>query len=321
MNYKELKNQFEILSEDIISIIVEASQLVFNQAFTIKVGENSIVADQQPEGTAPGVKLEFDLVANAEYHHRIHLDETFGLKLMGWMLQSDPDEKLSPEHIEGIQEAVNQITGQLRTALDGMNLKSEFKNVLVSLSNSESDESWTPPADEGIRVSYTIATGEETFIVDHFYWQTAAAVKETPATPDEPEIDVDELFADQSFVDEVASPENNGQEEPVTVHPASFSKLSDQSGSNGQGRNINMLLDVELAINVELGKKTMQVKDVLKLGKGTVVELDKAAGEPLDLYVSGRKFAEGEVVVVEDHFGVRITQLAGTKKRLESLGQ
>jgi flagellar motor switch protein FliN/FliY len=81
-----------------------------------------------------------------------------------------------------------------------------------------------------------------------------------------------------------------------------------------------MLMDVEMEIYVELGKKTMLVKDILKLGKGSVVELEKAAGEPLGIFVNGRKLAEGEVVVVDDHFGIRITQLAGTKERIKSLG-
>ncbi|NOZ08264.1 MAG: flagellar motor switch protein FliN [FCB group bacterium] len=236
------------------------------------------------------------------------------------MLQEEPEEKLLPEHTEGIQEAANQILGQLRTALDGMGLKIEVKNMTVSLSEPDEAESWTPPAEEGIRVSYTMATGEDTFIVDHYFWQTSAADQNTDIVP-EPELDVDALFADDPLEGANGEEAEQTGDKAVKVHPADFSSLTDNPGTNGQPRNINMLLDVELDINVELGKKVMQVKDVLKLGKGTVVELDKAAGEPLDLFVSGRKFAEGEVVVVDDHFGIRITQLAGAKKRLESLGK
>jgi len=81
-----------------------------------------------------------------------------------------------------------------------------------------------------------------------------------------------------------------------------------------------MLLDVDLEVLVELGRKTMLIKDVLKLGKGSVVELDKAAGEPLGIFVNGKKLAEGEVVVVDDHFGIRISQLAGAAERIKSLG-
>ncbi len=317
MSYKKLKNQLEILADEIISIVVEACQLVFNQSFDIKIGENSAIEDQPPEVVFPGIVLEFDVLAQAGFHHRLQLSESQSLKLLAWMLQEEPEGKLLPEHTEGIQEAANQILGQLRTALDGMGLKIEVKDMSVSLSTDDAGAAWTAPADEGLRVAYTMATAEDTFIVDHYIWQTSEAA---PAADieQEPELDVDALFAADSLED---APDEPAGDEAVKVHPADFSSLTAQSGPNGQPRNINMLMEVELDINVELGKKVMQVKDVLKLGKGTVVELDKAAGEPLDLFVSGRKFAEGEVVVVDDHFGIRITQLAGAKKRLESLGK
>ena len=72
---------------------------------------------------------------------------------------------------------------------------------------------------------------------------------------------------------------------------------------------------------MEIDRKTILVSDLLKLGKGSIVELEKSAGEPLDVYVNGRKFAEGEVVVVDDRFGIRITQLLSPKDRVKSLGQ
>jgi flagellar motor switch protein FliN/FliY len=83
--------------------------------------------------------------------------------------------------------------------------------------------------------------------------------------------------------------------------------------------NIEMLLDVDLEITVELDRKTMLVSDLLKLGKGSIIEFPKSAGEPLDILVNGRKFAEGEVVVIDDKFGVRITQLISPKERIKKL--
>ncbi|MCH7527916.1 MAG: flagellar motor switch protein FliN [Candidatus Marinimicrobia bacterium] len=82
-----------------------------------------------------------------------------------------------------------------------------------------------------------------------------------------------------------------------------------------------MLLDVELDVTVELGRKIMLVEEILRLGKGSVVELDKLAGEPVDILVNGKKLAEGEVVVVEDHFGVRLTNLINPRERIRSLGK
>ena len=81
-----------------------------------------------------------------------------------------------------------------------------------------------------------------------------------------------------------------------------------------------MLLDISLPITIELGRTSMLIRDVLQLGPGSVIELDKVSGEPVDLYVNDRKFARGEVVVIEENFGVRITELIRVDERVKALG-
>ncbi|MCK4579265.1 MAG: flagellar motor switch protein FliN, partial [Candidatus Marinimicrobia bacterium] len=127
--------------------------------------------------------------------------------------------------------------------------------------------------------------------------------------------DIDDIFGEE--IPEV----DVGIEETVEASPVQFDEFAQQSPSNGKGRKIDMLLDVELDVTVELGRKVMLVEDILRLGKGSVVELNKLAGEPVDILVNGRKLAEGEVVVVEDHFGVRLTHLIDPKDRIRSLGK
>ena len=107
----------------------------------------------------------------------------------------------------------------------------------------------------------------------------------------------------------------------VEVSPAEFDEFIEAAPGDGKGRKINLLLDVELDVSVELGRKIMIVDDILRLGKGSVIELNKLAGEPVDVLVNGKKLAEGEVVVVEDHFGVRLTHLLDPKERIKSLGR
>ncbi|MFC1618648.1 flagellar motor switch protein FliN [Candidatus Neomarinimicrobiota bacterium] len=107
----------------------------------------------------------------------------------------------------------------------------------------------------------------------------------------------------------------------VEVSPAEFEEFGELSAGDGRDRKISMLLDVELDVAVELGRKVMVVEDILRLGKGSVVELNKLAGEPVDVLVNGKKLAEGEVVVVEDHFGVRLTHLLEPRERIKSLGR
>ena len=86
-----------------------------------------------------------------------------------------------------------------------------------------------------------------------------------------------------------------------------------------QTRRLDMLLDVPLEVNVELGRTRMTIQDLLQLGPGSVIELDKVAGEALDILVNGRLVARGEAVVVNDKFGIRITDIVSPQERIQRL--
>lgn len=85
-------------------------------------------------------------------------------------------------------------------------------------------------------------------------------------------------------------------------------------------RNLDFLLDVSLRVSVEVGRTRMSIQDLLQLGQGSVVELTKLAGEPLDVYINERHVARGEAVIVNEKFGVRITDIISQQERIESLG-
>lgn len=112
--------------------------------------------------------------------------------------------------------------------------------------------------------------------------------------------------------------------EGVTVNPASFADLASRpkpKAPNGRpdAQNLDMLLDIGLQINVELGRAKMTIREVLSLLPGTVVELDRVAGEPVDILVNGKPIAKGEVVVLGDMFGVRVTDIIPPAQRVESM--
>jgi flagellar motor switch protein FliN/FliY len=86
-------------------------------------------------------------------------------------------------------------------------------------------------------------------------------------------------------------------------------------------RKIDILLDLKLPLNIELGRTAMQIKDILELERGSLIELDKYSTEPVDIWINGKKMAEGEVVVIDKHFGVRITNLVDASERLKGLGR
>ena len=103
--------------------------------------------------------------------------------------------------------------------------------------------------------------------------------------------------------------------ESVAVSPVQFGQLSDAQ-VDGTPANIGMLYDVPLNVTVELGRTRRSVKDILELTQGSIIELDKLAGEPVDVFVNNTLIATGEVVVIEENFGVRITEIVNTKERL-----
>ena len=104
----------------------------------------------------------------------------------------------------------------------------------------------------------------------------------------------------------------------AAVQPAEFSELGDEP--RGAGLSLDLVLDISMPVTVELGRATMAVKDLLQLRTGSVVELDRMAGEPVDLYVREVRFARGEVVVVDNNFGLRITEIINPQRRIRELG-
>lgn len=86
-------------------------------------------------------------------------------------------------------------------------------------------------------------------------------------------------------------------------------------------KNIDLILDVPLEISVVLGRAKKNIKDILNLGTGSLIELDKLAEEPVEILVNGKKVAYGEVVVVDENFGVRITSIVSNEEKIKSLGK
>ena len=84
----------------------------------------------------------------------------------------------------------------------------------------------------------------------------------------------------------------------------------------GAGNNLELLMDVPLQVTVELGRTQKMVKEVLSLGPGSVLELDKLAGEPVDILVNEKPIAKGEVVVIDENFGIRVTEILAPKDRV-----
>lgn len=96
-------------------------------------------------------------------------------------------------------------------------------------------------------------------------------------------------------------------------------RIGDDSLNKIKVQNIDFILDVPLKVNVELGRTKVLIKELLQLGQGSVLELDKLAGEPLEILVNGKVIARGECVVVNEKFGVRLTDIISPIERIETL--
>lgn len=106
---------------------------------------------------------------------------------------------------------------------------------------------------------------------------------------------------------------------PANVQQAQFASFESANISQAEARNLNMLLDIPLQVTVELGRTKRSVKEILELSSGSIIELDKLAGEPVDILVNNRLIAKGEVVVIDENFGVRITDILSQADRLNNL--
>ena len=136
-------------------------------------------------------------------------------------------------------------------------------------------------------------------------WEAALAQQSSSAAS------TDDIFGSAS---EVSNPAAQGT-------PAAFANFASNATGNPAGNDINMILDIPVQLTVELGRTRIPIKNILQLAQGSVVELDALAGEPMDVLVNGFLIAQGEVVVVNDKFGIRLTDIVTPSERMRRLSK
>lgn len=107
---------------------------------------------------------------------------------------------------------------------------------------------------------------------------------------------------------------------PVGDTQPSVVKPMEPKGANGGSRNMDLVLDIPMQVTVQVGAARMLIRELLQLGQGSVIELDKLAGEPMEVLVNNKLVARGEVVVVNEKFGIRLTDVISTDERIQQLG-
>lgn len=268
----------------------------------------------------------------------------------------EPPSELSELEISAVQEAMNQMIGSAATSMATMfsrevNISPPISSVCDE--NSEEISTDISAEEEIVNVSFRMTIGDlvDSNIVQILPIATAkkivsimmgteedAPVSESTKASTEVKVVAEpkEISMNNEVVtNEIASKdtyrnENNysvqGQgivenhEEPVNVKQASFGQLEEIRGAE-MPKNIDLILDVPLELSVELGRTKKNIRDILALTRGSLIELNKLAEEPVDIFINGKRIAHGEVVVVDENFGVKITEIASGEDRVKSLSK
>lgn len=318
---------------------------------TTPVVTTTTIGEIKKEFHVPNMVLEVEYVSGINGKNILVMKITDAAVIANLMMGGDghvETQQLSEIEISAVQEAMNQMIGSAATSMATMFAREV--NISPPLSKtwenqSEPLSSDIPDSEKVIKVSFKLTIGN---LVDSNIMQilplktgktiVAIMMGEEPAasepvpvaeTPKAPVVEAPKASAipepkptesynygyEQSYINEKPIEQTRP---PVEVHEAAFESLT-PSNIGVAHKNIDLILDVPLEISVVLGRTQKSIKDILNLGNGSLIELDKLADEPVEILVNGKRIAYGEVVVVDENFGVRITSIVSNSERLKSL--
>ncbi len=292
---EETLNKFSNLQNQIWqSVSITASEaagqtMTFGSPLSVATTTNDLFAEM----ASPKLIIQFALADMPEHSHVILLNQETFSDIAAMAQKVDPleiteiDENLLSEArpilesiVQGICVAVGNIKGAPLIAT-GLTIRFQIFNFPPSIQSAEH------VVRTNVAIASDVVNGTLTWICDTDSVQEIAGKKSD---------------GEQEF---------NSTIEEITARD--LSNMADETPS------LEILMDIPMEISVELGRVRLQIKDVVDLGSGSIVEIEKAAGDPVDVLVNGRLVARGEVVVIEDNFGVRITEILSPAERLARL--
>lgn len=254
----------------------------------------------------------------------------------------NPKEELTDIELSAVQEAMNQMMGASATSMSTVfNKRVDISPPLVEYEDLDKLEEVHGEIDGDVfvRVSFQLKVGE---LIDSNIMQLIpidfakvlvdqlldpkeeAAATRAPEKIQEVEKEVNnniETNVNKQTSISDSNPQHIGKPvgENSTIQTASFSDFEPVELTKRSQRNLDMLLDIPLKVTVELGRTKQKVEEILDLSPGSIIELDKLAGEPVDVLVNNKLIAKGEVVVIDENFGVRVTDIVSQKDRIMKL--
>jgi flagellar motor switch protein FliN/FliY len=261
----------------------------------------------------PGVLLTLNFSGDQNFQFLILCAKKVVSTLADLMMLGDGSAEYVPEeHNDAMQEMFNQILGSLTAELSGQGVTLNGSVTQVELTDMEIQRDFL---EDNKMTEFTLSALGTDFPLYLFMDSFAQS-------------SLNNLFQGTGKSAKPASRASSASAAPepqapaVSVSRASFGDIDNSRPADTTTNvNIEMLHDITLPVTVELGRKDLKIKDVLELGQGSVIELEKTAGEYVDLIVNGKKFAVGEVMVADENYAVRIVSLVSRRERIKSLGK
>lgn len=229
--------------------------------------------------------------------------------------------KLGDLQVSAVQEAINQMNSSIYSNLSNM-FSLDVNAAEVEL--ADYDEKNPPEYLEEfncplVTISFKLEVGD--ILSSNFVQVIPADVIKFQATTIDETVKISDTNKSLMEEETEISPEaiESMSKDAVTVQPVQFTSFDNHPSNKSDNGNIDLLMDIKLKLSVELGRTELPIKRVLELTRGSIIELDKVAGEPVELYANDKLIAKGEVVVIEDNFGLRITSIISPDDRIKNL--
>lgn len=259
--------------------------------------------------------------------------------MMGNNGEDVDDKEFTELELSAVGEAMNQMIGSASTAMATMfNRKVDIFPPNVEKWESPDDAKLEEMTDENLicKVSFHLSVEGlleteimqilplETVneIADILLGDEAEVIHGRETDSDTSEKDSSNTGASESTKNQrtnIDAEKNEADEKPISIQKPQFQELQENKSTASSPRNLDLIMDVPLDFSVVLGKSRKTIKDILSLGTGSVVELEKMTDEALEIYVNGKLIAEGEVVVINESFGIRITNILSKEQRIKHL--
>lgn len=271
------------------------------------------------ESSRPKVMTTIAFKKGITGNNMLMLDIADSGKIANLMMGGDGQVKmdvLTELELSAVGEAMNQMIGSASTAMATMfNRMVDILPPEVNVWDESENEAKIPAdlANEVCEISFQL-------VVENVLESTIMQVFTMDAVKDITEI----MLGDEAEVIESETPAIaeelplHAETEKIAVQKPEFQKL-EQNNIQNNPRNLDLIMDVPLEFSVMLGESKKTIRDILSLGTGSVVELDKLTDEPLNIYVNGKMIAQGEVVVINESFGIRITNILSKESRLKNI--